>query len=38
MAGYINMWNLHHAYAQNVDTAIKWASERSFIYLLVMVW
>jgi hypothetical protein len=25
MAGYINMWNLHHAYAQNVNIAIKWA-------------
>jgi hypothetical protein len=25
MAGYINMWNLHHAYVQNVNTAIKWA-------------
>jgi hypothetical protein len=38
MAGYIDMWNLYHAYAWDVNTTIKWASYRSFIYLFVMVW
>jgi hypothetical protein len=35
-AGYINMSNLHHAYAQNVNTAIKWAWYKDLIYLLIM--
>jgi hypothetical protein len=37
MAGYINMWNLYHAYAKYVNTAIRCAWYRGFIYSLVMV-
>jgi hypothetical protein len=38
MASFINMWNLYHAYAQYVNTAIGWAWYRGFICLLVMLW
>jgi hypothetical protein len=38
MAGYINMWNLYHAFARDVNTAIMWAWYRGFIFLLGMVW